>query len=351
MADLTVPQPQFRLTYDKKDVTAELAPYILQITYTDVLEGESDELEVNIEDKDHRWKNGWFPGKGDKLKLEIGYYGEPLANMGGFEIDEIEFNGTPDTITIRALAAGVKEALRTDNTVAYEDMTLEEIAKAIAKKHGYKLTGKVAESKRTRKAKRVTQQKEKDLAFLKRLGEAEGVIFSVKDGQLVWHDRDTLDAAKSITVINRADMLRFTFRTKTATTYKACEVSYHDPKTKALITHTFKAPDVVSGDVLKLNQRCESKEEAVIKAAAALRNSNGKQVEGNITLYGNQKLRAGCNIEVKGLGLLDGGYQILKARHSMERGRGYTTEIELSTSTSQNKSLKNLRNNKRVVKQ
>lgn len=350
MADVIVPQPQFKLTYDQKDITTELAPYILQITYTDVLEGESDELEVNIEDRDSRWKNGWFPGKGDKLTLQIGYAGEPLSNIGGFEIDEIEFNGAPDTISIRALAAGVKEALRTDNTVAYEDMTLEEIATAIAKKHGYKLTGKVAATKRTRRAKRITQQKEKDLAFLKRLGEAEGVIFTVKDGQLVWHDRDELDAAKTVTIIKRTDMDRFTFRAKTANTYKSCEVSYHDPKTKALITKTYAAPGVVSGDVLKLNQRCETEDEAIIKAAAALRNSNGKQVEGSITVYGNPKLRAGCNIEVQGLGLLDGGYQILKARHSMERGRGYATEIELSTSSAQNKNLKNLRNLKRVTK-
>lgn len=350
MADVIVPQPQFKLTYDQKDITTELAPYILQIAYTDVLKGESDELEVNIEDRDSRWKNGWFPGKGDKLALQIGYAGEATSNIGGFEIDEIEFNGAPDTISIRALAAGVKEALRTDNTVAYEDMTLEEIATAIAKKHGYKLTGKVATTKRTRRAKRITQQKEKDLAFLQRLGEAEGVIFTVKDGQLVWHDRDELDTAKTITIIKRTDMEHFTFRAKTANTYKACEVSYHDPKTKKLITKSYAAPGVISGDVLKLNQRCETEDEAIIKAAAALRNSNGKQVEGSITVYGNPKLRAGCNVEVQGLGLLDGSYQILKARHSMERGRGYTTEIDLSTSTAQNKNLKNLRNLKRVTK-
>lgn len=97
-------------------------------------------------------------------------------------------------------------------------------------------------------------------------------------------------------------------------------------------------------------ERCETIDDAKAKAKAALRSSNGKQVEGSITVYGNPKLRAGCNIEVQGLGLLDGGYQILKARHSMERGRGYTTELELSTSTAQNKNLKNLKNLKRVSK-
>lgn len=348
MADITVPQPQFKLTYDQKDVTTQLAPYILQITYTDVLEGESDELEVNIEDRDHRWKNGWFPGKGDKLKLEVGYAGESLSNMGSFEIDEIEFNGAPDTISIRALASGVKEALRTSNTEAHEGKTLKQIAEEVAAKSSLTLTG--AGENTGRSYQRVTQNKETDLAFLNRLGKAEGIVFSIKDGKLIWHDQAKLDEAQTITIIARQQMNSFTFRAKTATTYKACQVSYHDPKTKTLKNHTEKADGVPSGDTLKIVERCESLEQAQAKAKAALRASNGKQVEGSVTVYGNQKLRAGCNIEVQGLGLLDGSYQILKARHSTERGRGYTTELELSTSTAQNKNLKNLKNLKRVTK-
>ena len=347
MADVIVPQPQFKLTYGQKDVTTELAPFILAITYTDALEGESDELEVNIEDRDHRWKNGWFPGKGDKLSLQAGYVGE-LYGMGSFEIDEIEFNGTPDTISIRALAAGVKAALRTSNTRAFEGKTLKQIADELAAGQALRLVG--AGDNTGRSYQRVTQNKETDLAFLNRLGKAEGIVFSIKDGQLVWHDQARLDDAQTVTIITRQQMSSFTFRAKTATTYKACQVSYHDPKTKALKTHTEKADGVPSGDTLKLIERCETLDQATAKARAALRGANGKQVEGSVTVYGNPKLRAGCNIEVQGLGLLDGSYQILNARHSLERGRGYTTDLELSTSSAQNKNLKNLTNNKRVVK-
>jgi phage protein D len=345
---VTTPQPQFKLVYGQKDVTTELSPFILSITYTDVLAGESDELEVNIEDRDQRWKNGWFPGKGDSLALSIGYHGSPLAAIGGFSIDEIEFNGTPDTVSIRALAAGVAAALRTINTTAYETKTLKTIAEEIAGKHGLVLIG--AGSNTGKSYARITQNKETDLAFLNRLGAAEGVIFSIKNGALVWHDQAELDAAKVITVINRSAMTSFTFRAKTATTYKACQVSYHDPKTKSLKTYTDAAAGVPSGDTLKIVERCESLEQATAKAKAALRDNNGKQVEGSILLYGNEKLRAGCNIEVSGLGLLDGVYQILKAVHSMERAGGYITSLELSTTTAQNKNLKNLRNDARVTR-
>lgn len=350
METIAVPHPKFVLEYEGRDITTDISPFILQITYSDVLQGETDSLEINLEDRDHRWKNGWFPQKGDTLRLLIGYDGQKLTSCGSFQVDEVELNGPPDTISLRAMAAGVKEALRTDNTVAYENKSFEEIAKEIAKKHGYKLTGKVSTAKRKRRAKRVTQRKETDLAFLKRLGEAEGVIFTVKDGQLVWHDQDELDAAGSVIVIDRSDMTRFTFRAKTSQVYKACQVSYHDPNTKQLITHTYKADGVTTGDTLKLNTRCESKDDAIIKAAAALRNQNGKQVEGSITLSGNPRLVAGSNVDVTGLGVLDGTYQVVKARQSLERGRGYATELDLSTSSAHNKNLVNLRNNKRVIK-
>lgn len=350
MEAVRVQQPKWVLEYEGKDISNDISPYILQVTYTDALKGESDDLEINLEDRDHRWKNGWFPQKGDKLRLWIGYEGEPLTNCGLFQVDEVELNGPPDTVSLRALAAGVNESLRTENTVAYENKSLEEIAKGIAKKHNLTLVGKVSTRKRKRRPKRITQQAETDLAFLKRVGEAEGIIFSVKDGRLVWHDQDELDEAKTVTIIDRLNMVRYAFRAKASQVYRACQVSYHDPKTKKLITHTYKAEGITTGDTLKLNARCESKEDAIIKAAAALRNQNGKQIEGNVTLPGMPRMAAGANVDIIGLGVIDGSYQIVKARHTMERGRGYTTEIDLSTSMVHNKSLKNLKNNKRVIK-
>ena len=341
MDALTVAQPAFRLLYEQKDVTVDLAPIILGVTYTDALAGESDELELTIEDRDGRWKNGWFPGKGDRLTLDMGYAGQELATMGRFEIDEIEFSGPPDTVSIRALAAGVKEALRTATTAGFESETLRQIASGIAERNGLTLVGEGDAIDRT--YERVTQHGETDLAFLNRLGLAEGIVFAIKGGQLVWHDQGKLDAAGTILVIKRTDMLRFSFRAKTATTYKACRVSHHHPKTKALITHTETAEDLPSGDTLNLAERCESPEQAQAKAQAALRAANGRQVEGSINLYGKPRLRAGCNIEVQGLGLLDGTYQIQSARHSIDRQQGYTTEIELATQTAQGKTLKTKR--------
>ncbi|MGL5631261.1 MAG: hypothetical protein ACRDD3_02775, partial [Azovibrio sp.] len=86
-----VRQPVFVLTYEQKNITSDISPYVCSIGYMDNLTGKSDELDVQLEDVDGRWIDHWYPGKGDTLSLKIGYEGSPLLPCGTFEIDEIEF--------------------------------------------------------------------------------------------------------------------------------------------------------------------------------------------------------------------------------------------------------------------
>lgn len=86
-----VPVPQARIIYEGKDISADISPYLLSVGYTDRLSGESDELELRLEDTDGRWRGDWYPGKGDSLTVSIGYAGQEPVSCGSFEIDEIDF--------------------------------------------------------------------------------------------------------------------------------------------------------------------------------------------------------------------------------------------------------------------
>lgn len=118
-----VPRPVFRLSYEQKDISSDVTPYVRSVTYTDYLQGQSDELEVELEDADGRWIGAWYPGMGDKLTLRIGYDGEPLLPCGSFEIDEIGFGGAPSIVTIRGLSTGVTVPVRTKEHKPYENTT------------------------------------------------------------------------------------------------------------------------------------------------------------------------------------------------------------------------------------
>lgn len=50
---------------------------------------------------------------------------------------------------------------------------------------------------------------------------------------------------------------------------------------------------------------------------------------GSLTLPGNPKLVAGVTFDLTDCGKLSGKYLIESARHRLDRGGGYTTELEV----------------------
>jgi len=138
-----MPRSRCSVRYAQRDVTREISAHLLSLTYTDYLTGQSDELEIELEDVDGRWRGPWYPGKGDSLTVALGWQGQDLIQVGTFQIDEIEFAGGPGTVSIRALAAHIGQPLRTIEHVAYENTTLDKVASRIAARHGLQLTGKI----------------------------------------------------------------------------------------------------------------------------------------------------------------------------------------------------------------
>lgn len=77
-----VQTPDFSLFYEKTNITADIEPSLLELTYTDYLEGQSDELSVSFEDISGKWIRQWFPTQGDKLKAAIGYQASLWCKLG-----------------------------------------------------------------------------------------------------------------------------------------------------------------------------------------------------------------------------------------------------------------------------
>ena len=90
-----------------------------------------------------------------------------------------------------------------------------------------------------------------------------------------------------------------------------------------------KQAQAASGDTLKIVTRGETQEQIDARADAALAEQNDDQTAGNITLVGNPKLVAGSTILLRNLGIFSGKYLIKSSRHSITRGGGYTTSIDV----------------------
>jgi hypothetical protein len=301
---------------------------VVAIRYVDRLDGASGELELELEDSTKLLQGAWYPALGDIVSLQIGYSGESLLDCGEFQIDELELDGPPDVMRLRCLAAYITSAMRTANTVAYENMGIVEIAGQIATKYGLALVTASSESESDVVFARVTQRRQMDLEFLKRLAREHNFDFTVRAGQLVFYERPALESVAAAAVITRSDTIRFSFRNRARRIYDAAEFSYFDPDTKELITQAVPANETSpTNDTLKIVARCENAQQAQVKAEASLHLHNMVLVDASIEGPGNPVLVAGSNVQLSGWGALDGKYLIETAKHQVARATGYKTSI------------------------
>jgi len=320
------------LIYEGKDITKDVEDYVISLVYTDYAHGKSDSLEVVFEDRDKLWQSAWFPEKGAKLKAEIiltNWNGSGTKKLpcGVFTIDEVELNGPPDRVSVKAVSALVTTAIRLEKrTVAYENTSLMQIANDIVGKHGLQLFFEGEDVQ----FKRLDQKNESDLAFLKRIAEANGFHIKLAEEKLIVYQGKSFDSKPPSLTIKRGEtpIKNYRFSSKAFEIYKACEVTYWDAEKKEVLTYRFEPEDTPKvGHVLKINERVESRAEAEKRAKAELRKKNRNELTAEITLMGNPSLSAGLNIQIEGFGVYDGVYAIEEARH--EVSQGYTTTIKL----------------------
>ncbi|MGH7842976.1 MAG: phage late control D family protein [Candidatus Binataceae bacterium] len=323
------------LIYQGVNITTDVSSMVTGITYFDVLEGGAGEIEVELEDHQQLWQGAWSPQLGDNVTLLLGYEGDALLPCGNFQIDEVELSGPPDTVHLRCLEAWITPAMRTRNSLGYEDQTLPEIAATIARKYALTVIG--VDNSPNVAFERVTQRQETDLEFLRRLAKAQGYDFTVRGTQMVFYAISALESAAPALELGRSDVLGFGFISKTHEMFKDAQVSYQQPSAKQLITQSLSGtPLPPTGDTVKLVERCENSAQALLKAQSLLHELNSRQRTASVTTPGSTRLAAGNVITLSGFGVNDGSYLIEVARHRLTRSTGYTTEVaarELGFST------------------
>ncbi|WGE52371.1 phage late control D family protein [Actinobacillus equuli] len=331
---INVQMPDFSLFYEKTNITADIEPHLLELTYTDYLEGQSDELSVQFEDINGKWIRQWFPTQGDKLRAAIGYKNTQLVDIGSFEIDEVAYEYKPSVITLRALSTGVTKASRTLQPKAYEKTTLAQIVAVVAKRLKLKVVGKIKHIP----IQRVTQYQERDVEFLSRLAREYHHCFKIVGEQLVFSDKSDLGMAAPVAVLDESQCKTIRLRDRIKDAAKQVDVSGFDVNGKQVVKKTkkkqglrknIKQAQTSNEDTLKIVTRGESYEQIDARAQAALEAQDEERCAGEITIIGNPKLVAGSTIMLRNLGIFSGKYLIKSSRHSIARGQGYITNIEV----------------------
>lgn len=337
--------PTFTLLYEGADISEDLKPYLISIRYSDKLEGESDDLDVQIENLDLRWMDAWLPAEGALLTLTLGYEGEAFTPPVSFEVDEPTFTGGTqgDTVSLKAVGAPITSTLREQKTRAFEDTTLRAIAQTIADDHDLELVGEIPEIK----LERVTQKEQTDLEFLRDLAAEYGMIFKIESAErLVFFRESDLEEADPIFELTRGSSAfsRYGLRRGAKGTYKSAKISYQDPATGEFIEAEFdidgtqiaepedteaegEADAVATSDVLQIRERVENLAQAQIRAQEALRRANRGKIEIDLDCEGEVIYAAGVTFTLNGFAKFSGKYMIQDVSHSLTNRQGFRSTI------------------------
>lgn len=322
---------KFTVLYNSKNITEDVTRYLLMLTYSDKTHGESDEIEIELEDVDGRWRNNWYPEKGAKLTVSIGQ-----LNCGVFEIDQIDLKGPPDTVTIRGMATGIVNSLRTKKSDAHENKTLRQIAEKVAQKNSLTIAGEIPEIT----IGRATQNQETDLGFLKRIAGQFGIVFAVRESVITFTAVYDLEKRGVSFVLDKTDLTTYSLKDKATGAVKSAKVRSKSAKDNAKVEadieykkwqeeEGYKYDDIENQDEAVTHERVENKQQAEAVAKAIMHLSASNQQEGSITIKGNELAVAGNNFTLEGLGKISGKFNIKESTHKIDKSGGYVTDCEI----------------------
>jgi len=183
-----------------KDYYSALAPYLLNLSYTDNCDGErADDLQLQLADRDRRFISDWRPDPGVYIDVAIicERWSAPNAaalslDCGRFWIDSVEFDLPSHTVSVKASSLPTDQRIKTSNEIrGWENSSLRDIAEQVAGENGMTLDYQSSVNPRY---KRVEQVDESGLAFLKKRANEAKLSIKVHRNTLVFFDEQDYEA-------------------------------------------------------------------------------------------------------------------------------------------------------------
>lgn len=319
-----------------KDVSMDIAPHLLSLSYVDKADDELDDLQFSLEDREKLWQGDWLPKHGDIVAVKIiadnfRGFGREELDCGEFEVDELTLEtsfDSGDVVSIKAVPACAKSSLMLSRkTRAWEEAALTTVASDVMGEAGIDLLYKAPEII----YERVEQRQESDLAFLQRITKEQGLRLCLKNRLCVIYSGQSADSLEPIRLERRSlPFDRVSFKHTLDDVYTECVVGYTDADNSDTTDKEFTPEEPpVTGKVLTINKRIENPAQAERVAKAELRAKNCKQMTATMDGMGDTRMLAGTVLSLSGWGQFDSDYVISQATHSISRDAGYTVSCQL----------------------
>ena len=182
-------QPAFKITADKKDVTALIAQRLVSINITDETGLVSDTCEILLDNRDEKLE---IPPRGAVLEVSLGYEDKSLTKMGSYIVDDVEFSSPPLQMRITGKASNtldknLSKKIKAPKSKSWHGYTLVGIITAIANNHGFKAA--IDEYFKQIYISHLDQTDESDISFLNTLAQSYGAFAKLSLGRLLFFRR------------------------------------------------------------------------------------------------------------------------------------------------------------------
>lgn len=316
-------RPHFRILADSKDVSAVLRDRLLSLRLCDQAGILSDTVELTLDDRNAGLE---LPRKGAELIVFLGYVEQGLVQMGLYTVDEIELEGPPDKLTVRAKAADMRGSLKEHKTRPWDLKTLGDVVKTIAAEHS--LECRISPALVGTPITHLDQTEESDMNFLLRLAARYDAVAKSAGGCLLFVARGEAKSATGKEIA--AVILRRDQTTSHQATladrgrFAAVRAFWHDR------TSGERRPVLVgSGEpVYTLRHTFADADTAQSGATSKLRELNRGQGTISLSLPGNPFLAAEGKLTLCGFRTgIDGDWIATRVEHELSSG-GYQTRVE-----------------------
>jgi phage protein D len=306
-----------KLTWNHKDVSQDLIPFVSEITITESAEnGSKDELSIKLINNDQRFLNEWFPVEGHKINLVLNN-----IPFGDFSIDSMVFSIQPSTLTIKALSyTSLKRSVLTSKiNIAYENLSLRSLISTIFQDTGYQSYIQCPDTH----IDRFDITNESREQSLLKLANRYNARFCVKGDTLIFTNRFVQTNQK----IDRLDVTG-SISTKPRNSVAAVQIQYYDAQTQKNIQYREGDSQATGDAVMVIHGIAKTIEEARTRCQAFLKKNKNTKIAADFDIIGTP-IAAGTIIQLTNFGKLNGTYAVNTVCHNINES-GWRTRLKLT---------------------
>ncbi len=340
--------PAYQVLVNGGDVVTEHHVEIMRVQFEDVLDG-ADRFSIIISDPGPKWiDNGLFePGK--EITIKMGYL-DKLSTMTVGEVISLKpsfpQDGSPQ-LEISGYDLS-HQFTRVRKQRSFRDKKDSEVVQTVASEAKHKLSTQIENTDTVRP--HIVQDRQTDYDFIKSLADRNFFEFLVREKTL-YFQRPRKDRSAVVSLEYGSSLLRFNPELNTANQVSEVTVRGWNPSTKEEIVGTARrgseearqsgrqsGGDIVEGVYGTVEERIMdrpvfSQQEADNLALSILNRYSEGLVTGSGDCIGIPEIRAGENVELKGVGKkFSKKYYLERTTHTISNA-GYTMTFNVKENT------------------